>query len=202
MRILSLLFFAMLAAPVAQAQPHLYDLTDMPTDFYFESPGTRGLTKMRFIGMEHGAYLFESLLEKPDGTRTITLVRVNNQSQTLSIQNDQGATVFAPHDCGPSLGACAYSVMQDGNLYLLKKQTFIVDGVMVSDTMIQANGAWVPFRRTCSTYDTFGFWIDSINIRNGQEESASTRSLPALTPAPETRLKRLRRICAGGAMTS
>ncbi len=202
MRILCLLFFTILAAPMAQAQPHLYDLTDMPADFYFESPGTRGLTKMRFIGMEHGAYLFESLLEKPDGTQTTALVRVNNQSQTLSIQNDQGATVFAPHDCGPSLGVCAYSVMQDGTLYLLKKQTFITDGVMVSDTMIQANGAWVPFRRTCSTYDTFGFWIDSISIRDGQEESVSTRSLPALTPAPETRLKHLRRICAGGAMTS
>ncbi len=202
MRIITLIILAIFTAPIAQAQPHLYDLTDMPENFYFESAGTRGLTRMRFAGMEHGAYLFESKLEKPDGTRTMTIVRVNNQSQTLSIQSDEGVTVFAPHDCGPSLGACEYSAMQDGNLYLLKKQTFIVDGVMVSDTMIKVDNIWVAFRRTCTTYDQFGFWIDSISIRDGKEENVATRSLPALTDPPETRLKHLRSVCAGGVMTS
>ncbi len=151
------------------------DLSTIPEGYAFTSEGNGTRVDLRFIRREGDRYLFEESAVFADGSTDAVLVWVNAQSQTMAWGETGKETLYAPHDCAPSIGTCFHTWFHPDDTFEMKTVTYVENGIWVSEEFFKRGEDWVFWERDCTTYDEFGFWIDFVRIENDGETDFGVR---------------------------
>lgn len=189
--LLPLLFLA------TSAFAQMYDLTSMPKGYSFVSIGTDARSTLRFVRRDGDEYVFEEANEYFDGRRDTTLIRVNNASQTTFWADADAQTFFSPHDCGPSLGECFYTMTDESGATKVKTVSRMIGDVRFSEEYTWNGEEWRFWDRDCTIYDEYGFWIDYVRTYWDAETTQGYREQNA-----PNRIDELWRICDPAAAVS
>ena len=192
---LKLIFsFLVLTSPIAAQS---VDLGKIPEGYSFVSVSEDSTVMLRYIGRSGEVFEFEEAATYADGTQDIAQVWVNRFSQTIAWSVNGSKTRYAPNDCAPSVGECIYTWFHPDGTFEMKKVTYMVGDVFVSDEYFKDGEVWSFWERACTTYDEFGFWIDFVRILSAGETDYGARERPE-----GNRLNELWNICQPERLTS
>lgn len=185
------LFFV---ATAASAQS--VDLARLPSDFSFTSQGTDGMTTVTYLEQEDDLFKFDFVRDASQGNPSQEIAWLSSGSQTVRFVRDGQTESYLPHDCAPFLGACDFTAkVLNGEKYQVSRTTFMVGDVWVDRLFLIVEGERVFFSQGCTTYDEFGFWIDSVSEDFDGTKHFGRRLTSSIEPQTGTPFEELQNMC-------
>lgn len=190
LKILIAVFFA----STAMAQP--VDLRALPSDYSFTSQGEDGVTTVSYLGQDGDLFKFIFVRDASQGNPSQETAWLSAGSQTVRFTRGDRNESYYPHDCAPFLGVCDFiAKVLSGEKYEVSRSTFMVGDVWVDRVYVIVDGERMFFSQGCTTYDEFGFWIDSVAEDFDGEQHFGRRISSSVEPAMGTSFEALQDMC-------
>ena len=191
-----LLLLAALLVPAA-GWAQVIDLSNLPADFTFRSSAPDGDTTVTYIGQEGDLFKFQ--FDSPDSREQGApgYVWTNAASQTVIYEDIDGQTLFDPHDCAPGTGTCEFvATLPDGETYRFLRSAFMLGQIEIGrEYLIDDQGNEVLYSASCTTFDEFGFWIDSVRYDFEGVISWDKRQESSIELVSRPSYEKIRRVC-------
>lgn len=189
--VLNIVFFCGSAASAQSV-----DLENMPSDYSFVSRSEDGNTTVTYLGRDGDSFKFT--LETDDSRRQPDFQYrwMNKRSQTVRTQTPTYTAEYLPHDCAPKNGNCYFTARREGNDDLqANRKTFRIGDVWVDNLYVVIDGETLFLKRSCTTFDEYGFWIDYVYEESNGTTGFGQRISSSVEPAASTPFKELQAIC-------
>lgn len=172
-----------------------FDLTEMPDGYTYTGSRDGLQIVVTHMGSEDGLFLFSYVTN--DGAtpfQTIT-VGTNRNNQMVEYSIGLESWTLTPHNCRPQKGRCEYSrTLRDDTMPFIS-ETYVTGGIWFNRLLTKGNQGWYAFERSCTTFDEYGFSIDSYTEYSNGDIEWSTRETTQGIPDSRANFEALEAIC-------
>ncbi len=191
---LRIFLFLLFTTPALAQQ---YDLSTMPDDYGFTSIELDARVTVSLAERKGQTFVFNLDVEYYDGTNALVVVETNIYSQATAWRNSDTSYRFSPSDCVPQLGLCEYTWEEDSGSTRMRVNSRKIEDIWIIEEYSEGENEWLFYSRTCTIFDEYGFWYDSVRTYWDGKTEAGYRERVG-----ETRLKELWSYCDPPALTS